>query len=183
MNTSEISLPSLRDTGARTDDWSPEQQFVRLLELCEAQIGSAMRDAETAVETLLHAFNGVSETSRSMLASTDALQGTLDPQVIGELNRQFDAIRGQMNSAVIALQFHDKLTQRLDHVRHSLLRLAAFTCDGAQRSQRQQWDQLLATLRQLYRTEEERQIFKRLIEEEEDSAAVQADPQGEIELF
>ncbi|AMN46289.1 hypothetical protein ACG33_04040 [Steroidobacter denitrificans] len=182
MNTSELGLPSSLETRVRTDDWSPEQQIVRLLELCEAQIGAAMHDAETAIDTLLQAFNAVSETSRSMRASAGELQDTLHLQGIGNLNRQFDAIRSQMNSAVIALQFHDKLTQRLDHVRHSLLRLAAFTCDRTQRSQRKQWDQLLISLRQLYRTEEEQQIFRRLIEDSVDSAAP-AEPQHDIELF
>lgn len=181
MNTSQISLPTLRETGARTQEWSPEQQLVRLLELCEAQIGSAMHDADAAVDTLLQAFNAVSETSRSMRAATDKLRDTLAPQEVDDLSRQFDAIRSQMNSAVIALQFHDKLTQRLDHVRHSLLRLAAFGCDRTQRSQRAQWDQLLATLRQLYRTEEERQIFRRLIEDGDSAATVE--PQNDIELF
>ena len=73
-------------------------------------------------------------------------------------------ITKQMGAAVMAFQFYDKLTQRLGHVRYSLSTLALFVCDRTQANQPDQWKRLLNTLRRLYRTEEERQIFQTIMD-------------------
>lgn len=181
MSTSEITLSSSQDMKSRSGNWSSEKQIVGLLELCEAQIGSAMHDAATAIDTLLHAFNGVSETSRSLSTATNHLADRPDSPTMEDLHRGFGAIRSQMNMAVIGLQFHDKLTQRLDHVRHSLLRLATFIGDHTRSSQVEQWNLLLTDLRRLYRTEEERRIFKCLMEDADSNEAIEQ--RNDIELF
>lgn len=152
-------------------DEPPAHRFACLLELYEAQIGAAMREAESAVDTLVRSFTQVSDIARSLRESTrpDSVNATrqdaLHPADLQTLDRQLESMGRQMNAAVVAFQFHDKLTQRLDHVRYSLLSLASFVDNNGQRPQHGQWEQLLATMRQLYRTEEERQIFRHMIEE------------------
>jgi len=170
MNTRDPSSSPSReaDTGP---GWSAKHQFARLLELYEAQIGAAMRDAESAVDALVRSFTQVSDIARSLREATQvdsasaALQHPLIPADPQTLNQQLESMGRQMNAAVVAFQFHDKLTQRLDHVRYSLLSLASFVDNNTQHPQREQWEQLLVTMRQLYRTEEERQIFRHMIEE------------------
>ena len=98
-----------------------------------------------------------------------------------------------MSAAIVAFQFYDKLTQRLDHVRYSLSTLALFVCDRTQAGQRDQWRRLYTTLKRLYRTEEEKQIFNMMVEGASADAArdhihqstqtLRIGEAGEIELF
>jgi hypothetical protein len=145
-------------------DWTPEQQMAHMLELCEAQMESALSESDVAVDALIKAFSGLVDTARSVSAMTESLPPELKQVASSNLNQQVDAISKQMAEAVVAFQFYDKLTQRLGHVRYSLSTLAMFVCDRAQTSQRDQWRRLFTTLRRLYRTEEERQIFNIMVE-------------------
>lgn len=175
-------------------DWTPERQIAHMLELCEAQMESAMCESDLAVDSLVKAFAGLAETARSMKAAA----AKLTPEqhaTLGELDlkKQMESIERQMSSAVIAFQFYDKLTQRLGHVRYSLSTLALFVCDGAQASQREQWRRLFTTLKRLYRTEEEKQIFQMMVEGasvgkardhiHHSTQTLRIDASGEIELF
>jgi hypothetical protein len=85
------------------------------------------------------------------------------------------------------------LTQRLGHVRYSLSALAMFVCDRSRSIERDQWKRLFTTLRRLYRTDEELQIFKLMVDgasAEEARELIQQTTQtlraastGEIEIF
>jgi hypothetical protein len=178
-------------------DWTPEQQMAHMLDLCEAQMESALSESDLAVDALIKAFSGLVDTARSVSAMTEGLPAELKQVAAGNLNQQVEAISKQMAAAVVAFQFYDKLTQRLGHVRYSLSTLAMFVCDRAQTTQRDQWRRLFVTLRRLYRTEEERQIFNMMVEGatadearehiHQSTATMRAMPtataSGEIELF
>ncbi len=160
-NTIEISNAE----AAPLADWTPEQQIAQMLELCEAQMESATCESDLAVDSLVKAFSGLAETARSIKAAA----ASFTPEqraALGDIDliRQMGAIEKQMTSAVVAFQFYDKLTQRLGHVRYSLSTLALFVCDRVQATQRDQWRRLFTTLKRLYRTEEEKQIFQMMVE-------------------
>lgn len=174
----------------RAITWTPEQQIARMLELCEAQMESALSESDVAMEALVKSFAGLIEAGQalgSLGEKTPAEAGTAD------LASQLDALRKQTAAAVVAFQFYDKLTQRLGHVRYSLSALAMFVCDRSKSVERDQWKRLFTTLRRLYRTDEELQIFKLMVDgasAEEARECVQqatqtlrAKPTGEIEIF
>jgi SOS response regulatory protein OraA/RecX len=179
-------------TGA-SENWTPEQQIAHMLDLCEAQMESALSESDQAVESLIKAFTGLADTTRSVSELADKLPPDLKEITVTGLNQQVDTISKQMAAAIVAFQFYDKLTQRLGHVRYSLTTLAMFVCDRAQTSQKDQWRRLFTTLQRLYRTEEERKIFQMMVEgasAEEARAFVQQTTQsirpaatGDIELF
>lgn len=146
-------------------DWTPEQQIAHMLELCEAQMESAMCESDLAVDSLIKAFSGLTKSAQTV----NELASKLTPEQresLGQtdLKKQMDAIERQISSAIVAFQFYDKLTQRLGHVRYSLSTLAVFVCDREQATQRDQWRQLFTTLKRLYRTEEEKEIFQMMVE-------------------
>ncbi len=62
-----------------------------------------------------------------------------------------------------ALQYHDRLTQRLTHVRDTLAALAEFLSAPGKRSLATDWDQLRADIRARYSMEQERLIFDLLV--------------------
>jgi hypothetical protein len=189
-NTIEISNAE----AAPLADWTPEQQIAHMLELCEAQMESAMCESDLAVDSLVKAFSGLAETARAVKSAA----ATFTPEqraVLGELDlkKQMEAIEKQMGSAVVAFQFYDKLSQRLGHVRYSLSTLALFICDREQATQREQWRRLFTTLKRLYRTEEEKQIFQMMVEGSsideardhihQSTQTIRVASSGDIELF
>jgi hypothetical protein len=176
--------PSSDDTMIAPIAWTPEQQIARMLELCEAQMESALSESDVAVDELIKSFTGLIEAGQALGSLGDSSS---------DLARQLDALRKQTAAAVVAFQFYDKLNQRLGHVRYSLSALAMFVCDRAKASERDQWRRLFSTLRRLYRTEEERQLFKLMVDGataeqarehiQQSTLTLRAAPTGEIEIF
>jgi hypothetical protein len=66
-------------------------------------------------------------------------------------------------TAATALQFHDRLTQRLTHVRDTLAALARFLGERAQRGPGDDWDNLRRAIRGQYSMEQERVMFDLLV--------------------
>lgn len=168
--------------------FTPELQMANMLGLCEAQMDSALQESDQAVDNLVEAFTSVAEATRSVRELTANLPEDIKAQLGEDFDRHMATIAKQISSAVVAFQFYDKLTQRLGHVRYSLSTLALFVCDRTQSNQPEQWKRLLNTLRRLYRTEEERQIFQTIIDgiaSEEAGATLrnEAAHAGEVELF
>lgn len=168
--------------------------MANMLGLCEAQMDSALQESDHAVDRLIQAFTSLGDTTRSVRTLTQSLPADLKSTVTRDLETQVAEISKQMAAAVIAFQFYDKLTQRLGHVRYSLSALALFVCNRKQTEQPEQWHRLHATLRRLYRTDEEREIFQVMMESDGSDVVNEAsfDPAadagseartGEIELF
>jgi hypothetical protein len=144
--------------------FTPELQMANMLGLCEAQMESALQESDKAVDALVKAFTCLVDATRSVGNLTEGLPPEVKENIARDLDQQVAAISKQMGAAVMAFQFYDKLTQRLGHVRYSLSTLALFVCDRTQANQPDQWNRLLKTLRRLYRTEEERQIFQMIMD-------------------
>lgn len=157
-----IAQPS-ESAGTASEEWTPEQQIAHMLELCEAQMESALSESDGAVDALIKAFTGLNEMTRALGKLAEKLPEETRNEESAHLAQQLADIRSQMSHAVVAFQFYDKLTQRLGHVRYSLSTLAMFVCDKSQTHQREQWERLFGTLRRLYRTEEEREIFQLMV--------------------
>jgi len=153
------SSPAPTAAISKPADWSPEQETALLLDLCEAQMEAAMRDSDQSVDMLVRAFTDLVEASRAMSEMASKMPPAHDGMTAGELNRRAEMVSKQINDAIVAFQFYDKLTQRLGHVRHSLTTLALFVCNRTQTQQRDHWHKLLTSLRRLYRTQEERVVF------------------------
>lgn len=170
-------------------NFTPEMQMANMLGLCEAQMESALNESDKAVDALIKAFTCLVDATRSVSAMTESLPPDVRETVAGDLEKQVEAISKQMGAAVMAFQFYDKLTQRLGHVRYSLSTLALFVCDRTQANQPDQWKRLLNTLRRLYKTEEERQIFQMIMDgiakeaADTEPAATHETKAGEVELF
>jgi hypothetical protein len=171
---------------------SPEQETALLLELCEAQIDAALRDSDKSVEVLTNVFfqliaaiDSLGERAKQV---SEAAASSGQPVMQNDLTEHCGNLTEQINSAVVAFQFYDKLTQRLDHVRHSLTTLALFVCDREKSQHLDQWHKLRSSLRRLYRTAEERKVFESiagpLLEEDPEAVATQAyAPESSVELF
>jgi hypothetical protein len=191
--TTQSAAEGEDDMASTLAGWTPEQQIAHMLELCEAQIESALSESDLAVDTLIKTFSSLADTARSLNEAVQSLPAECRPAAGAEIEKQASAMTRQMASAIVAFQFYDKLTQRLGHVRYSLSTLALFVCNRAQTRQRDQWRQLFGTLKRLYRTEEERQIFQMMVEGasaqdardhiHQTTMTLRVDNTGDVELF
>jgi hypothetical protein len=139
-----------------------------LLLLAVRQLEAAMLDASAEAELLSRAVATLAERGAHMRdTGGDATHARALPIVA-------DAQR-----AMRALQFHDRLSQRVSHVRDALARVHSCVATGDPG-----WPQMREAIRALYTMEDERQIFDALVqrdgkrrEESRDAAA------GSVELF
>jgi hypothetical protein len=119
-----------------------------LLLLAVRQLDAAMLDASAEAELLSRAVASLGVRGAQMRdTGGDATHAKALPFVA-------DAQR-----AMRALQFHDRLSQRVTHVRDALSRLHACVATG----ENAEWENLGAAIRGLYTMEDERQIFDALV--------------------
>lgn len=130
-----------------------------MLKLCAAQTEGALTDCDAAIERLLEAFTTIVEDSQWLRRKAETMAGK-DSQAAAELDMRSHRLVTKANAAIQALQFHDRLTQRLDHVRHSLSSLGELVTDPHRSSRQEDWQALYARLGKMYRTREEVAIFE-----------------------
>lgn len=174
--------------------WSPQQQTARMLALCEAQMEAATQDSDTAVDMLIQSFADLMRLVHELSAESNS--NHTDTQTIKfaseeEMKQRYQKLMGQVNNAIMAFQFYDKLSQRLGHVRYSLSTLALFVCDRMNSQKPEHWEKLVTSLGRLYRTAEERAIFDSIAGtlmtnasgEKPKPLSQGTSPEGSIELF
>lgn len=142
-----------------------------LLLLAVRQLDAAMLDASAEAELLSRAVAALGERGAHMRdTGGDATHAKALPIVA-------DAQR-----AMRALQFHDRLSQRISHVRDAMARLHASVATG----QGEEWQKVNEAIRALYTMEDERQIFDALVTRRlprEEERAREPEQCGSVELF
>jgi hypothetical protein len=162
------------------------------LELGAAQLESAMKDSDARVASLTSAINHIVERLVELRAVAEALPAGGGDRA-GEFGARLAAIGAELEldarQAVVAMQFYDKLIQRITHVRDGLSIPAEVIEAGAQQRSAA-WEQLLEQVRSRYSMVEERVLFDFLIRGTGPREMMQAltDLQGasrpgELELF
>jgi hypothetical protein len=162
------------------------------LELGAAQLESAMKDSDARVESLTGAINHVVERAtllRGLVAELPAGGDAGAREVAAQLATLGAELELDARQAVVAMQFYDKLIQRITHVRDGLA-IPAETIEAAPHDRSAAWEQLLERVRGRYSMVEERVLFDFLIRGTGPREMMQAltDLQGasrpgELELF
>jgi len=119
-----------------------------LLELSSSQVEVALQNAASQVERLANSVAAFARLGAEMCSHPDAAVAAQGVRVTAEAQR-----------AIFAMQFHDQLAQRLQHVRDALGdmhdALAAPAAPPA--------EVLLAAIRKRYTMEDERRLFDALV--------------------
>lgn len=141
-----------------------------LLLLAVRQLDAALLDASAEAELLSRAVADLGVRGAQMRDSGgDATHAKALPFVA-------DAQR-----AMRALQFHDRLSQRVNHVRDALMRVHG--CVATNHGD--EWRKLNDSIRSLYTMEDERQIFDALVPRapDADDEPCEEAQRGSVELF
>ena len=177
-------------TAARPDlDWSQVRETIMMLNLAVAQIEMALKDSSGSVEVLTNSFTGMYGNIMALVAAAHALPDTPVKQSIEESGA---AVSVQMQQAIVAFQFYDRLSQRLSHACRSLDELTGIVNDPARLYNPFSWHALQQKIRSRYTMEDEKLMFDKLIETGNVQAALdayvemkqkQAGDSSDIELF
>ena len=123
-----------------------------LLELAASQLEVAAHTSDARVEALTNSIAALVALGSELQASKGA---GMEPDVVAR------KIVEQAQSALVAMQFHDQLVQRMAHVRDALTELNEAL--SAAPVAEVDWATVLAGIRFRYSMEDERMLFDRII--------------------
>ncbi|MBZ4194416.1 MAG: hypothetical protein LAE24_08920 [Candidatus Contendobacter sp.] len=146
-------------------DWSQVRETLLMLALAVSQIEMSMRESDGSVEVLSNSFTSmvgqVKMIEKTVAALPDMTEMTdAKTTIIGSCT----TVSEMMHSAIIAFQFYDKLTQRLNHVTTSLGALADLVNDQRRLYNPYEWLGMQEKIKSRYTMEEERLMFEAIMQ-------------------
>ncbi|MDE2599609.1 MAG: hypothetical protein KGL40_08300 [Rhodocyclaceae bacterium] len=172
-------------------DWSQVRETVLMIELAAGQIAAAMHESNAPVNVLTSGFTSLASLLTRIQSSLDALPDTpgnaaLKQELLGSTGE----VNAVVTQSIVAFQFYDKLSQRLDHVSLALGKLSALISDRSRLFNPEEWKVLQQAIRSRYSTREEVAMFEAVLSGVPVQEALQAfvaDRKGrasnDIELF
>ena len=173
-------------------DWSQVRETVRMLHLATAQVEAAMSDSNASVGVLTDTFTAMAETLDRIDSTLGGLADGQSPEALrAGVHEDIRQVASKVRQAIIAFQFYDRLTQRLDHASCSLASLADLVGDHDRLLDPAQWQALQQQILAKYTMVEERAMFDAVMAGASVSEALQrylgataaAVDSGDIELF
>ena len=140
-------------------DWSQVGETLTMLALAVAQIDTSLHEGNQSINKLTTSFTAMAGNSQKLLqlaASADSDMPQKAGQIAGELQQE-------IQQTIIAFQFYDRLTQRLEHVGDSLERMGHLIGNAEQRYQSVAWNTLQQHIKSNYTMEAERIMFEHIM--------------------
>ena len=168
-------------------DWSQVQETIRMMNLAVAQMEVSMKEGDESVDTLTDTFS-------TMVARVQVIEKVVKQKEqdddLDSVIEQCDAVTSEMQRAIVAFQFYDKLTQRLSHVSHTLEALSNLVGDQSKLYNPIEWSLLQEKIKSKYTMPAEHRMFELVMEgmSVEDilklpPESVVEDAEDDIELF
>ena len=139
-------------------DWSQVRETILMLGLAITQIRDAMTQGEDSVGTLTRSFTDLAEQVSHIEGTAKDLPG-LPESTRADLMNRLENTRQSVSSSIIAFQFYDRLSQRLDHVCHSIDALGGLIAVPQRLFNPGEWVGLQELILSRYTMEEERAMF------------------------
>jgi len=146
------------------------QQTILILNLSVAQIDLSITEGDHSVNTLIDSFTFMSQHIEEIQASS---QNILDLVSDNEAAQSYNTLlashttelASKMQQAIIAFQFYDKLSQRLEHVSKGLSGLAEIVSHEMRVKNREEWDAFKQTVRKGTTMREEEELFELIFDQ------------------
>ena len=145
-------------------DWSQISETVRLLHLTVAQMEVAMGESDDSVQHLTDSFMVMMESEKAIRSTTESIPDSDETKQQKHLIIDMcDQVSGKIQTAIIAFQFYDKLTQRLSHASTSLGNLANLVQDTSRLYNPAEWRALQDGIKSKYTMKEEHAMLEAVI--------------------
>ena len=158
--------------------WHYRDDAQKLLNLSVAQILSTLQDGGDSVAELTESFVQLAQTLNNLINHETDIDQT-----------DLHSIKQQIEQGIVAFQFFDRISQRLEHVSTSLNGMSDLLQQDDQRRSEPAWAELQAQIQQRFTMASERQLYDDILRgvplEEALQAARQptAEHSNSIELF
>lgn len=172
-------------------DWTHVRETIRMLFLAIAQIEIALSESDDSIDHLTEAFTSMVGRENEIARSIDQLSIDGKDQLIYQsIKNNAEKVTEKMQTAIVAFQFYDKLTQRLAHVGSSMEELSELLDDDNRISQVDEWRKLQADIKSRYSMREEYELFNAVMAGGDIREAIRrfnqtplTESQNDIELF
>lgn len=162
-------------------DWVHIKETFFMLSLSVVQIKVSMQEGDYSVNRLTDNFVQLVEDITQIL---EKLKSDVELEALTGIKSKIDNISGdiinRVNEGIVAFQFYDRLTQRLDHIAHGLEEVGKIIADDARRNDNMQWDNLQQGIRRQYTMEAERKMFDAIKSGQSVQEALSLYQQGDI---
>lgn len=157
----------LHSTSMKPDlDWSQVRETISMLTLAVAQIESTLRDGEKSVSELTDSFTSIAEKLQNISSISENIRQTnaASAEMADIIDGNTLDIGSKVSKAVVAFQFYDRLTQRLEHVKRDLNWLGQLIGKPSELYNPLAWQKLQQDIMQNYTMEEERLMFEHIMQ-------------------
>ena len=145
--------------------WSYTNDTIRLLALSVVQMKSILTDGGESVSELTDSFIHIAHN----------LNKLTDPENTYVTNSEdLVEVQEKIQQGIVAFQFYDRISQRLDHVSNSLNQLSHIISDPEKREQQETWENLQIGIKRKYTMESERVVFDKIMDGESIENALEA---------
>jgi hypothetical protein len=131
------------------------ESTICMLALAAAQIEATMLESGDSVSALSESFSAIAEKFHH-------LDGHKDNTVISLDMADFQSLRVKINEAIIAMQFYDRMTQRLHHINEGLTATSSLL-ENPTKTNESNWSNLQKNIKNHYTMESERTMFEQII--------------------
>ncbi len=171
-------------------DWSQIRETVKMLNLAVAQLSGTMAHGDESVSTLTGSFTIMAQAISDIHNVIGQVEKSENDELLNTIDQKCTTLSDNVQNAIIAFQFYDRLSQNLSHVNKNLSSLGSLVCDQNRIYNPLEWTSLQEQIRSGYTMKEERDMFDMMfkgasVEEALTSYKVDKPEQevGEIELF
>ena len=176
-------------------DWSQLKETILMLNLSIAQIDQSMSEGSNSIDTLALSFTALASQLnhiQSISTHIDNEPSSNNENLKSDINTSAQSALDQVQSAIVAFQFYDKLSQRMEHISSSLTSLNQLIADPNSLYSPPQWNVLQEKIRATYTMDEEREMFDKVLSGISIEQAIQEfnleierkkETQDDIELF
>lgn len=157
--------PAMKSSALSPDlDWSQVRETILMLGVAIGQIEMVMRDGDESVGVLTNSFTAMSGAVNAISeAARDLPDDEATRKVRETINSNSAFVATQMQGAIMAFQFYDRMAQRLDHVCHTVDALASLISDTRRLYNPDEWASIQEKIRSKYTIESERVMFDAIL--------------------
>jgi len=179
----------MSDADNEKSPWCFRSETARLLALNVAQIHTGLSEGDASIDTLSSSFQLLANFCLE-LQKTD-VDGS-EQASLAQVQSIAQNMSGQIDNAIMAFQFYDRLCQRLDHVQNNLHMLSELITDDGHMHDSKGWTNLRQQIKSSYTMETEHRMHEAVmkgasIEEAlqifRDELAQKGNDEDDIELF
>jgi len=160
-------LPQASNARNSELSWSQARETIVMLYLSTAQIESSMQEGSESVYRLTDAFTSISNASSKIQSAIDSVMSSdsVTSETQGKITTvklENTNIQTEIQDSVIAFQFHDRITQRLEHVTQCLKKMSKLIGTREKTNKPADWLALQEEISASYTMESEKIMFEHI---------------------